>query len=49
VVIKANGKIHVESKPGDGTTFRLEFPSSTHGDVSRDALADRPHSPPRFF
>jgi two-component system, cell cycle sensor histidine kinase and response regulator CckA len=49
VIMKANGKIQVDSKPGEGTTFRLEFPSSTHGDVSRDALADRPHSPPRFF
>jgi PAS domain S-box-containing protein len=49
IVIKSGGKIQVESTPGQGTTFRIEFPTATHGDISREALAERSHSPPRFF
>jgi len=49
IVIKTGGKIHVETKPGAGTTFHLEFPTATHGDVSREAVAERSPSPPRLY
>ena len=49
VVSDHHGSISVTSEEGRGTTFRIEFPGATQGEVSRDAVAERSHSPPRFF